>query len=190
MEINTAHNYLRVDRPRPVARRMLPVRSDSLLICQREFGLVKAPNLVRTVGFNSCIVAAFFDPANKVGGIAHFDLGTNVAASFERIIVPAFGRLDIGMKTVKVRLFGGIFEECDDLRLQVRDQADKFEMKIAGLGSESKPGILLDASTGGFYDLSPQLPGNQADQRTLNRLEEAMLYLISGNPLLRNVSEI
>ena len=171
--------------PLAVNRRLMADRTDALLVCQREFGLVRAPSFIKTVGFNSCVITTFFDPVTKTAGIAHFDIETDVAGSFEQVVVPAFKSSGISLQRIRVRIAGGEAAISDKLRREIRDQLQKpgQKMKIIeiDLFPGARKGLIINVNTGEICELT------QSVGFIPERFEEALKYLLAGKRLLRNV---
>lgn len=164
----------------------------AFLVCQREFALVRAPQMVRTTGFNSCVNVTFVSLKEKIGGLAHFDVNTNVWRSFDEVILPAFKRLGISTGKTQVRIVAGRFESsqllCQNLRDVLHRSGRRFDLRDISYISESgSEGLILDIGSGQLFDRKK--PGVMSE-RDLSRWEAMMEYLITGNPLIRDVTPL
>jgi chemotaxis receptor (MCP) glutamine deamidase CheD len=187
-KIEAKQFYLRIDQVGAVGRKKLASQPGSLLVCQRQFGLTKVP-FIRTVGFNSCVIATFYDPLRQRGAIAHFDLGTDVERSFSEIVRPRLIGDGANPKHLQARLFGGMFDQSNRLRAEIRNELQAVGRKIRiveiDIPTQPTPGLIMNNATGEVFTLARPERSTPAE---LEQIGEALLYISTANRLLLDVS--
>jgi len=160
-------------------RRSMRNPDTAKLVLQCEFALASAKekeHLVQTTGFNSCLVLSLFSASKKVGGLAHFDVQTEVWRSLHEVILPEFRKRDCG--GLRASLVGGGLGYSEDLVRAVRDNLKSSAIGIAGMDifePDGYPGLILNARTGRLFN-----PGRSEvglDLALLPRFGSALRYL-------------
>jgi hypothetical protein len=189
VRIRETQNF-QIFKMKSVRRASLPDRPDLLLVCQRQFAVSRAPQSIKTTGYNVCIIVSFYDKGKKLGALAHFDLNTDVAESFEKVIIPALQKNSFNLKNTQVRIVGGLSRTSDKLRQQVRDQllmpGRRMRVVEIELTNVGKQGLVLDTDTGRIYDLIELI---KSGGDTAQRYEQMIRQIMEQNPLLLDVSQ-
>lgn len=161
-------------------RRSIRNTDNAKLVLQCEFAITAAKEmdfLVKTPGFNSCLVLTLFSAEKKVGGLAHFDVQTEVRPSLQEVILPEFVKRDC--RGLRACLVGGVESYSDGLIREVRDNLKNSGISIAGMDI-FKPngyrGLVISARTGRLYD--PGQRGFDSDGRAMFRFESELRYLV------------
>ena len=161
-------------------RRIIRNTDNSKLVLQCEFAITAGKEkeyLIKTPGFNSCLVLTLYSSEKKVGGMAHFDVETEVPRSLREVVLPEFRKRDC--RGLKACLVGGVEGHSGDLIRAVRDSLKGSQIGIAGMDifdSFGYPGLILSARTGRLFD--PDTTDIKSDAETLFRFESALRYLV------------
>ena len=156
------------------------------MVFQCEFGMASAAEetrLVKTGVFNTCVVLTLFSPSTGTGGLAHFDLKTEVNPSFRTVIMPELLRR--GCQKVQARLIGGLAGSSGKLVRDLMNAVKGRGIKILGVDlyePHGYPGLILNTENGELFDLQPPLL--PFDVEEMRRNEQALLYL-AANPKQR-----
>jgi hypothetical protein len=161
-------------------RRILRDTGNAKLVLQCEFAISSGKEekyLIKTAGFNSCLVLTLYSTSKKIGGLAHIDLQTDVPLSLQQVILPEFKKRDGG--ALKACLVGGLEGQSDGLVKLVRDYLKAQGINIAGidvLNPAGHPGLIINARTGRLFD--PERSDFKSDAEILLRFESALRYLV------------
>lgn len=163
-------------------RRKVPDTRKAKLVCQAEFAVTSAasqPNKVKTTGYGQCIIVSLISPSKKVGGLAHFDIKTEVTLSFEEVILPEFSKW--GCHDLQAQMVGGLDdEESRELARKIRSTLKNKGIKITGMdlnNPDRTPGLLLDMGKMELCDVIKLLPLTEKEKR---HWEETLKYLINN----------
>ncbi len=162
------------------ARRARASNQAGKMVLQCEFAIASArdkKHMVETSAFNTCVVLSLFSAANQVGGMAHFDLNTDVRRSLQDVIIPEFRKREC--RDLKASIVGGMQGHSDQLVRAVRDSLKSCGASIAGFDifdPAGYPGLIMSARSGRLYDPASSLV--RPEEEMLPRLESAMQYLI------------
>lgn len=163
-------------------RKKLPDTPAAKLVLQCEFGMASAAEetkLVKTGASSTCVRLVLFSPSTKTGGLAHFDLKTEVNPSFRAVIMPELLRR--GCQKFQARLIGGLAGQSGKLVRNLMNAVKGRGIKLIGVDlyePHGYPGLILDTENGELFDLqSPLLP---FEAEEIRRNEEALLYLVAN----------
>ncbi len=155
LSITTAHAQVRSS---------IPESPDSIVVFQQEFGTTRADSenpVLGTVGVGPCIVVTLYDPASKVGSMAHIAMHDN---GWIRSMLSSMWRAgyeDQDRSAVEVRIIGGHDGVSDGLYETINNLLSSFgftNIVEVDYGNFEVERVALDTRSGKLYDLHSIIP--------------------------------
>lgn len=135
-------------------------------VFQGKFGITRPGEdrtpFLKPSGLASCVALSLWDESTKTGLVAHFDVATDVPASFT-IMLNMLRRAGVDINNLKAKIIGGWTESSEKLILDIQDELKDISIPIVqqdilGPGGNEARSIIIDVRTGQVYYYTGLLP--------------------------------
>ena len=153
-------------------RSSIPDSPDGIFIFRQEFGTTQADDdhpVLKTVRIGPSIVVTLYDPASKVGSMAHIAIRENGWLGKMVLSMQRAGYDNQDKSAVEARIVGGVDGMSDDLYEAINNLLSSFgftNMVEVDYGNFKAENVALDTRNGKLYDLRDIIPWTAPETET------------------------